>query len=152
MTRNYRWNIQRKFHGEWIFHDICRDTRGIKWRNAKCNRNARDLIAKRLLFSILKTKKNRHRKIEAFKRGRGGEKERKREKEELIRGIERVRCQRFGKQECGEKGRGKEGGSEMAATWRIKRAFWWRKLVVGSALDATSAREWRKKRWKRKQG
>lgn len=79
MTRNYRWNIQRKFHGEWIFHDICRDTRGIKWRNAKCNRNARDLIAKRLPFSILKTKKkNRHRKIEAFKRGRGGEKERKR--------------------------------------------------------------------------
>lgn len=51
-----------------------------------------------------------------------------------------------------EKGRGKEGESEMAATWRIKRAFWWRKLVVGSALDATSAREWRKKRWKRKQG
>lgn len=79
MTRNYRWNIQRKFHGEWIFHDICRDTRGIKWRNAKCNRNARDLIAKRLSFSILKTKKKTD--IGKSRLLREGEKERKREKE-----------------------------------------------------------------------
>lgn len=149
MTRNYRWNIQRKFHGEWIFHDICRDTRGIKWRNAKCNRNARDLIAKRLSFSILKTKKKTD--IGKSRLLREGEKERKREKEKKkswFAGSSEFDVNVLGNRNVGRK----EGGSEMAATWRIKRAFWWRKLVVGSALDATSAREWRKKRWKRKQG
>lgn len=144
MTRNYRWNIQRKFYGEWIFHHIYRDTRGIKWRYAKCSRNARDLIAKRLPFSILKKKKK---KTDVGKSKLLRERKRRKSRD---RASSMSTFWETG--ECGEKGRGKEGGSEMAATWRIKRAFWWRKLVVGSALDATSAREWRKKRLKRKQG
>lgn len=144
MTRNYRWNIQRKFHGEWIFHDIYRDTRGIKWRNAKCNRNARDLIAKRLPFSILKKKKKKK------KNGCENGKSRllRERRKSWFAGSSESDVNVLRNRNVGRKG----GGSEMAATWRIKRAFWWRKLVVGSALDATSAREWRKKRLKRKQG
>lgn len=67
-------------------------------------------------FSEKKKKKSRCRKIEAFKR------EKKREREGRI--DSRVRCQRFEKQKCGEKGERVRWVRNGGHLEEIKRAFW----------------------------